>query len=401
MRRWQVSDDERPAHVPANLAQQFDIEFFGPTEQLFPRLDALRDHGRVVWLDNGLNGDDGMWAFTRAEDIRLALQSPDLFSNGTPENGVDGRMPTLIPVALDPPEHGRYRRLLTPLFAPNVVGAMEPDIRNRIAGLIDGVVEKGSCEFVGEIAAEFPTRVFTSWMGLPEDETGRFVALAKSLGHGTIEERGAGVASMIEVLTSLIEARTAHPTDDLMSKIAIQRIDNEPLGPEELMGMALLLFLAGLDTVAAALSFSFWYLAQAPNDRTAITSGVVPAGRAVEELLRRHSFVNLPRRVTRDVDFCGVRLKEGDKAMFSLPLASRDPAEIDDPGSVRFDRAETRHFAFGAGPHRCLGSHLARIEMRVAFEEWHLRIPDYRLNGEAMSYAGGVMGVAHLPLRWP
>jgi cytochrome P450 len=191
-----------------------------------------------------------------------------------------------------------------------------------------------------------------------------------------------------------------HPTDDLMSQIAVQEVDGRPLTQDELMSIAYLLFLAGLDTVAAALSFSFWHLAQHPEDRVAIASGAVPSAQAVEELLRRHSFVNLPRQVRTDAEFAGVQVRKGDLAILSLPLASRDPSEYDDALNVHLDRVVNRHYAFGAGPHRCVGSHLARIEMRVALEEWHARIPDYRLDGPATSYAGSVMGVTTLPLRW-
>jgi len=120
----------------------------------------------------------------------------------------------------------------------------------------------------------------------------------------------------------------------------------------------------------------------------------------VEELLRRHSFVNLPRLVAKDTEFAGVQLRRGDSVVLSLPLASRDPDAYGNAATVDFDRDDVRHYAFGMGPHRCIGSHLARLELRIAFEEWHARIPDYRLDGEGGSYAGSVMGATNLPLRW-
>jgi cytochrome P450 len=167
-----------------------------------------------------------------------------------------------------------------------------------------------------------------------------------------------------------------------------------------MMRIAFLLFLAGLDTVVAALSFSFWHLAQTPDDRQALQRGDVAVRDAVEELLRRHAFLNLPRLVTRDVQFAGVALKAGDAVVLATPLASRDPEEFDDPTAVHLDREQFRQYAFGLGPHRCLGSHLARLEMRIALEEWHARIPEYELAGDAGGYGGTVMGVSTLPLRW-
>jgi cytochrome P450 len=374
-------------------------------------MDALRDEGRVLWIQAGMAGtlgtSTGAWLFTRAEDIRSALQQPDVFSSRLGGDGSDGGMPPMIPIFLDPPDHTQYRRLLNPLFSPGVVGRMEESIRARIHTIVDGLVDRGGCDFVADVAIQFPTRVFTSWMGLPEDETDRFVALVSALIHGGEADgeaaRNAAVLDVFGVLNQLIADRVATPADDLMSQIAGQELDGRPLSQDELLRIAFLLFLAGLDTVAAALSFSFWHLAQSPGDRRAISTGAVSTGQAVEELLRRHSFVNLPRLVARDVEFAGVELRKGDPVVLSLPMASRDPDEYDDAVAVRLDRegGGGRHYAFGLGPHRCLGSHLARLEMRMALDEWHARIPDYRLDGDPGAYAGTVMGVTDLPLRWP
>jgi cytochrome P450 len=395
-----------PAHVPAELVHQFDIAFKGPLDDLFPRLDALRDKGRVLWLNTSLGasqggGEGGVWFFTQAEDIRHGLQDTDLFGQSFDETG---GVPSMIPIGFDPPEHTKYRRILTPLFAPSVVEKMEESILGRIVHLIDDVIDKGHCDFTNEIALEFPTRVFTSWMGLPEDETPRFAALVSTLIHG-VEGTGTGDSgnAMVDAaaaLNDLITARVAEPTTDLMSQIVVQQVDDRPLTHEELMSIAYLLFVAGLDTVAAALSFSYWHLAQTPDDRKAIATGSTPPATAVEELLRRHSFVNLPRMVRHDGEFAGVQVKAGDLVIMSTPMASRDPDEFADPSQIHLDRDSNRHYAFGAGPHRCVGSHLARIEMRVALEEWHKRIPDYRLDGDVIAYGGTVMGVHTLPLRW-
>jgi cytochrome P450 len=397
---------EVPAHVPSDLVRDFDVDYHGPLAAMFPSFDALRDEGRVLWLrpitgttQPGPYGEvPGVWIFTRGDDIRDALQRPEVFSSHFTDEG----MPAMIPVFLDPPDHTRYRRLLNPLFTPAVVHAMEESIRARMIGLIDAVRERGGCDFVAEIAVQFPTKVFTSWIGLPEDQTGSFVAMVKQLIHTSDDasSRQTALAEALVAVDQLIRDRRAQPTDDLMSQIMDQALDDRPLDHDELVNIAFLLFLAGLDTVVAALSFSFWHLARTPDDRDAIARGDVSANDAVEELLRRHSFLNVPRLLTRDTELGGVTLKEGDAVILPTALASRDPEEFDNPADVQLDRHGYRHYAFGLGPHRCIGSHLARLEMRIAFEEWHRRIPEYELAGDVESYGGIVMGVTALPLRW-
>jgi cytochrome P450 len=386
-----------PDHVPPELVRDVGLDFKGPMDELFPRLDALRAEGRTLWIETPYG--TGAWLFTRAEDNRAALQTPDLFSNQFA--GFDNP-PMMIPIFLDPPEHTQWRRLLNPLFSPPVIAMMESDIRARMRALVDEVAPKGACDFVADVSVRFPTGVFTSWIGLPEQETPRFVGMVSALLHGSEDPaaQGKAMAGAYAALDALIDARMASPTDDLMSRVIALEIDGRPLGKDELFKIAFLLFLAGLDTVAAALSFSFWHLAQTPEDRRRIASGEVATQQVVEELLRRHSFVNLPRLVARDASFAGVELRRGDPVMISLPLASRDPEAYGNAAAVDFDRDDVRHYAFGLGPHRCIGSHLARLELRIAMEEWHARIPDYRLDGEVGSYAGSVMGATNLPLRW-
>lgn len=401
-----MTDVLRPAHVPVDAARQVDLGFRGPADDLFRRFDELRAEGRAVWIDDARavsltavaadGGPVGAWVFTGADDIRAALQRPDLFSSRL------GGDVAMIPIFLDPPEHTEYRRLLNPLFSAKVVGLMEEAIRGRMRGLVDGLVARGGCDFVADVGIQFPTRVFTSWMGLPEAETDRFVALVGALIHGDDDPsaREAAFGAAFVALDQLITDRTENPGDDLMSAIIGLDVDGRALSRDELFRIAFLLFLAGLDTVAAALAFAFWHLARTAGDRAAVASDAVSSDAATEEMLRAFSFVNLPRVAAEDLTFAGVAVRAGDQVVLSLPLASRDPATVDDAGDVHLDRPASRQVAFGLGPHRCLGSHLARIEMRVALEEWHSRIPEYELAGPVTARAGLVMGLTELPLRW-
>lgn len=391
---------QRPGYVPDRLVRDFDVHQGGGLDEILDRFAALgRDPERVVWLDVPLDlnsSDPGMWMLTRGADIRAALQQPALFSSRT---GMGPPGMVLAPIALDPPAHTGYRRVMDPMISPRVVKEMEQSIRARAAALVDRIRPAGGCEFIDEVAIQFPTRIFTSWLGLAEEQTGYFVAVAAAVLHGP---GGSPAASMTAagILHALIEARTAEPRDDLISKLIRMRPDGRPLEPAELMGVAFLLFLAGLDTVAAAMSFSIAHLARHPEQRAALVTGAAPAAAAVEELLRRYSFVNLPRRLSHDAEVAGVPMRAGDLLLLSTQLASTDGDEYADPLTVDFDRGPIRHYSFGAGVHRCLGSHLARLELRVFLEEWHARIPAYELAAPPAGYVGAVMGLRELRLTW-
>jgi cytochrome P450 len=172
---------------------------------------------------------------------------------------------------------------------------------------------------------------------------------------------------------------------------------------EEVLDTAFLMFMAGLDTVTAALSFIFNYLATHDDARRRLVDDPDLIPPAIEELLRFHAFVNPGRYLTKDIEFAGVQMKKGDAVLVSTPLSTRDPAEFADPTTVDFERSPNHHIAFGAGPHRCVGSHLARRELEVALREWLQRIPDFHLAEGAVitSHGGGVMGLERLPLVWP
>jgi cytochrome P450 len=208
-----------------------------------------------------------------------------------------------------------------------------------------------------------------------------------------------GVAEFMERV--LVERR-AERQDDIMSYLLDAEIDGRALTDEELRQICFLLYAAGLDTVANALGFTFLHLARNPDDRRRLIDEPELIPEFIEEMLRYYGVVAPGRIVTRDVDYAGCPMKAGDRIICSIPAANRDPREFSDADTFRLDRTPNRHLAFAAGPHRCLGSHLARIELRVALEEWHARIPEYALADEdAVSYKLGLIGVERLPLRWP
>jgi cytochrome P450 len=388
----------------------------------FGVFDAARGR-RAFWSEKY----GGYWVLTEAADIRQAFQQPEAFSSRITGIPPTPRPRALLPLELDPPEHGVYRHPLASVFSPQAVARMEPSIRRTCAALVDAVAGRGSCEFLADFAVPFPTTIFVELLGLPAAEATHFAAWNHALLHALDrpEVRAEAKEQIAGYLDELVDRRIREVAagargdggcppdsggvsrqgtrdDDLFAVLARAEVGGRPLTKDEIFDYAFLLFIAGLDTVTAALGFSFAYLARRPEHRKALVGDPALVPTAVEELLRAFSVVNPARTATRDFEFAGVCLKEGDRVLLSTVLANRDPAEFDDPTDVRFDRPANRHLAFGAGPHRCLGSHLARCELKVALEEFHRRIPDYRIADGAVirAHGGGAMGVDHLPLIW-
>lgn len=389
-----------PTHVPPELVREFDHhaepaaapDCFSPFDRLYGT--------RVFW--SPLHG--GFWVLTRAQDISDALHRPDVFSShpvGIP--AMEGYPRKLIPEELDPPEHGKYRKPLAEPFAPNAVAGMADDVDRTCVGLIEPLVSRGECEFLADFAKPFPTMIFTKMLGLPPSEAGKFIEWTHRIIHvldPQVRQEAGGATTVY--LMDLIAQRAAHPEHDLVSHLLGSRIDGRPMTREEVLDTCFLLFMAGLDTVTASLGFMFRFLAEHDDHRRQLVENPDIAPAAVEELLRVHAVVNPTRTVVEDTELCGVEVRKGQRILISTALATRDPEAYGDACEVRFDRKPNNHIAFGAGPHRCLGSHLARKELAIALVEWHRRIPDYRVAAEPTikAHAGGVLGIDVLPLQW-
>jgi cytochrome P450 len=367
--------------------------------------DRLREAHGAFGSDK--NPTRTVWFLLRHDDVHGALQDAQLFSSRSviPFTDEDHRW---IPEELDPPEHTKYRQLLNPLFSPGRVAAMEPEIRTFCVELVDAIAPKGSCDLLADFARLFPTTIFMRLMGLPVGEAEQFLRWAHELMHtrpdadpdGAI--RGGAMTSIMQYLGTLIAARQAEPLDDIVSHLVTSTIDGRPLTVEELLETCFLLYMAGLDTVAGMLTYTFQHLAEHPEHQELVRSDLGAIEGVVEECLRMYAIVTTSRVVTRDVDFGGCPMKAGDRIVTPTASANRDPAAFVRAGEFVPDRSPNRHIAFGAGPHRCVGSHLARLELRVALEEWHRRVPTYRIPDGAVieQHVGGVAGVDRLPLTW-
>jgi len=391
----------RPDHVPSDLVRDFDHVLGADfARDPFAAFEAVRGE-RAFWSPH----HGGYWVLTTMADIREALQRPGDFSNwptGIPAHV--SRRERMLPLELDPPDHTAYRRVLAPMFAPKAVAARTAAIGTTCTQLIDSLLPKGRCDFIAEFAQPFPTTIFTNMLGLPSQESDRFVGWNNVLlhSHADPEARRDAGNEINNYLRELIAQRRAEPREDVVSALLDSQVDGRPIQPDEVQNLTFMLFVAGLDTVTAALSFCFRFLAEHPGHRARLVADPDLVPSAVEELLRVHAFINPARTVTADLEFAGVRMRAGDRVLASTALASNDPGEFADPLEVRLDRTGNRHLAFGAGPHRCAGSHLARDELITAMREWHRRIPDYAVApGQPITvHAGGAMGIDRLELVW-
>jgi cytochrome P450 len=366
----------------------------------FRNFDSLRERAPAHFGD-ALGHD--FWLLTRMDAIRSAFQQPSVFSNRAVTPPEPDPPYKWIPEMLDPPEHTKWRQLLGPLFSPVAVAKLEPRVRQRFREILADVERRGQCDFVADVALRFPNTIFMELMGLPVSDAAIFQDWETTILHGRAapEERLQAMYDVNAYFSDLVELRRKQPQDDIVSVAATWTIDSEPVSDGDLLALCLLLFMAGLDTVAMQLSYSFLHLATHHDDRRRIVADPSLIPSAIEEFLRYYSFVTPGRKVMKDVDHAGCPMQAGQMVYLPLVSANRDGREFPHADQVIIDRTENRHIAFGAGPHRCLGSHLARQELNIGLAEWHLRIPDYHLApGAVVREHGGQIGLDNLPLEW-
>jgi cytochrome P450 len=339
-----------------------------------------------------------------------ALRHPEIFSSA-PEAISIGQEHPLIPLQVDPPDHAKYRRFLDPEFSPKRIAELEADAAGIVNGLIDGFIDGGRCDVHEEFATPLPSAIFLRLMGLPSSDLPMFLRWRDDTIRPNVDPHDfeAAVAVREQVgrdITTYFDAaldeQQRSPGEGLMARIAHGRVEDRPLTRGEQLGICHLLLLGGLDTVTATLDCEFAYLARHPDERARLVADPALTAGAVEELLRFESPVMMVVRVIKqDYELAGVQLYAGDHAVILIGASNCDDDQFGDAHVVNFAREANRHVAFGAGPHRCLGSHLARLELRVALEQWHRRIPDYRIaDGVEVRYSSGIRQAERLPLVW-
>ena len=350
------------------------------------------------------DGESALVLISRYQDVLWALRHPEIFSSAGGTVAL-GEQP-LIPVEVDPPRHTAYRRLLNPQFVPREIERLGPDVQGAVNHLIDGFVDRGSCDFHDDFSTPLPSGIFLALMGLDMADLPMFLQWRDDSIRPKIEPgdfdgaeriRLATARSISDYFRSAIEERRRHPDDTLLSSLVHARIGDEMLTETELLGMAHLLLLGGLDTVTATLDCMIAYLSGHPEERRRLVDEPSCIPGAVEEMLRWLTPVQVvPRLVGQEAELNGVGLSEGDRVLLVLGAANDDD-EFD--GGVDLGRTPNRHLAFGAGNHLCLGAHLARLELRIALEEFHRRIPDYRIADDAeVHFSPGIRQADHLPI---
>jgi cytochrome P450 len=402
-----------PAHVPPDLVRHFSY-WSSPGMAAAPNADPhaafrqFRDGPRVFYAVSpetaAYLGNPGMWIFTRAADMREALQHTELFSSDkrtfSPMLGENWPM---VPVEIDPPLHSQFRMMLNPLFSPKRMNAMKDGIRARAVSLIEGFRAQGECEFMDAFARPFPVTIFLQFVGLSDERREEFQLWGREMLHGLdLETRTRGVRAITDYMRELIADRRQNPKDDFITFILNGEVDGRPLTEDEVLGCAFLVFVAGLDTVAATLSFLFLHLARHPEQQAELRAHPDRIPNAVEELIRVYGILPMTRVATRDLEFAGVSMKKGDLINCPPQLANIDRREVDRADEIDFTRTDHQHMGFAFGPHRCIGSHLARLELTIAFEECLERLSPFRIKegSPPIIRAGTVWGADEMHLAW-
>ena len=347
---------------------------------------------------------------TSRPGVDHVLRHPDVFASGGAHDL--GAERPLIPLQVDPPDHRKYRKLLDPLFAPQRMKLLEESTVQLVNDLIDGFVNDEEIDFSKQFSTPYPSQVFLTLFGLPMQDLPRFLAMkdgmirpdvvvGKELGHPDVEAHQKQTASSIYAyFEGVLAERAAEPREDLLSHFLQAEVEGDRLTHEEILDICCLFLIAGLDTVTASLDCFFGNLAQQPDARRKIVADPDAIPAMVEEMLRWETPVmGAARLATADAEVEGFAISAGESVMALLGAANVDAQEFPDADQLVWDREVNRHLAFGGGVHRCLGSHLARLELRVALREWHRRIPDYHIKpGAELLYTAGIRTIDAFPM---
>jgi cytochrome P450 len=378
-----------------------------PLFETYELLNAERERGPFLWNDSRPRP---FWMITDYEHVLEALQMPDVFSNEVinalaPEHTFD-----LLPQYLNPPEHTVMRRVLNRWFAPAAVRRLELLVLRRCDELIEELRPEGGCDLVSDFAIRFPTDLFLATLNLPISDGDVFLEhvenVFKSFAGRGLEQAAVSTEWIRGYFDRAIAEREREPQDtesDFISRLLVCTPGGEPIPRKDIITICYTVMLAGLDTTRSALGYIFHHLARDPGLRHRLTAQPELWPKAVEEFLRLYPLVYTDGRlVTRDIDFHGMPMRKGNIVWLGLGSANHDPQKFAAPRIFDLGREQlSHHLSFGAGPHRCLGMHLARHELVIAVTEWHKRIPDYELaTTEQLYERGQQLSIDRLPLRW-
>ena len=395
----------KPDHVPEELVRPFPFIFGMTTDKdPFNELAASVHQGpEIFYAEHAYPGGTPAWVLRRTEDLRTLYFDTEHFSSKdySPFAKLIGESWSTLPTEIDPPEHGKYRALINPVFTPKAMAKLDERIRAYAREYVLSFKDKGQCEFMKDFAFEFPIKVFMELMGLPLDMTEKFMEWETNLLHNhDMTKTAAATRSVVDYLREQIEDRRKNPTNDLISFAVQAELDGRPLNDAELVGFTFNLFIGGLDTVSTNMGLHFEHLAKFPKDQQQLRNDPALIPTAIEEMMRAYPAVTTFRTCVKETELKGVKFMPGDKVLMSTTLVGRDPEEYDKPEEVRFDR-KARHVSFAYGPHICVGVHLARREMRISMEEFLANIPEFSLpENYVVEHRLGMVQPVELPLIW-
>lgn len=349
-------------------------------------------------------GGRGAWIVTHYDDIDRVYTDNEHFSNkGTAEfQALIGETFRSIPLAIDPPEHSKYRHYLMPHFSPKRLGQMQAQIRDVVVELIESSAHKGEVDMAWDFARVFPVRIFMGLMGFPPVMFEQFLDWEWDILHSQSREKMANaLRNVLVFLRGFIAEKEKNPDAHLVSSIVHGKIEGKLPTADEKIGMVWFLWLGGLDTVAATIAQMFRRMALQPEIQRRLRAdpGLIPT--AVEEFLRTQPILSSARCAKKDFEWHGVTLKTGDWVQCLNPSGNFDPAHFDNPRTFDPARKNNRHFTFVAGVHLCLGAPLARLELRILLDEWFKRMPEFRMKpGADTTVFPGLLSIRNLPLVW-
>ncbi len=391
----------RPDNVPPELVIDWNVYDAPKAREIGPHLawKELHKGPDIVWTPH--NG--GHWIVTRGDDIDFLQRNHDPFSMkdvGVPHGTKPMR---LLPLEADPPEHTGFRAIISPWFTPKKIESLMGFTRDLAAKLVQDLYPRGECEFYHDFALILPIAIFMKLTNVPWSDKDMLLEWTEWTTRGqSAELRVQAHHNMIGYIKKLIADRRANPGTDLVTDVVHAKIDGQPLSEEDIISMMLVILFGGLDTVASSMTFTAHFLATHPEHRKQLVDDPALIPHAIDELMRRFAVSNTARTLTRDYDYKGIHFKENDKVYVPPMLYGLDDRKFDNPLEVDFHRKSSIHAGFGAGPHRCPGSYLARVEMKMFLEEWLKQMPDFGLKaGDPPVFIPGVVNcIGHLPLSW-
>jgi cytochrome P450 len=403
-----TATDRSDAHPPVeDWAHDFDHTDPAYAADPFPIWEAIRTSGCPIAHTERYGG---AWLPTTHELVSEIAYDTERFTSRSvvmsPFRPPRELAPAGIapPISSDPPFHKPARRLLLPAFSPQAIAKIEPATRDYCYELIDAMGDREVVDAAEEYAQHIPVRVIARMLGFPEEDADRFRGFVNHVLEGVdlpLEQRAEGMQVLFEYLREQVDDHIANPRDDLTTYLINAEMDGQRIQLDHAAGSIALLLLAGIDTTWSAIGASIYHLAATPADRERLVAEPELLPVAMEELLRAYAPVTMARLVKEDMDFHGCPMHADDWVLLPFPAANRDPLAFDRAEEVIIDREVNRHTAFGLGIHRCAGSHLARMELRVALEAWLERFPTFTLaDPSAVRWSGGqVRGPRHLPVR--